>query len=178
VSTRPLVPTDDDDNINSILASGPFVQSSLDLARFRNEKGEFKKWLQIFYLEDGGATREPYFRVTHVLPWLWDDDRVDLQFHAAANALGAYDMYPLVWRSMRWIIQPHERSPHYGMLTANVSRGALNDQIARVTGKSVAVGISWRNTDFWKSLVHHVLVPSKQGSIYPHTQITDTTEKS
>jgi hypothetical protein len=178
VNTHPLVPIDDDDNINGVLASGPFVQSSLDLSRFKNEKGEFKKWLQIFYLEDECATRELYFRVTHVLPWLWDDDRVDLQFHAAANALGAYDKYPLVWRSMRWAIQPHERSPHYGMFTANVSRDALNDQIACVTGKSVAVGISWRNTNFWKPLERHVLVPTTWGKLPPKIWTDLTTEKS
>lgn len=173
-----LQPPDDDDEVNSILASGILAGSKVDLSRFRNGNCEFKKWLHIFYLEDAIANREPFFRVTHVLPWLWDDDRVDLEFHAAANALGAYDKYPLVWKSMSWIIQPQERSPYYGMFATNVSRSALHHQIALTTGKDVAAGIPWRSTYFWKALERHVLVPSARGSIAPSIWTNTTTEKS
>lgn len=168
MSTHPLIP--DDDDVNSLLASGVFIESPVDLSRFRNSKGEFTRWLQVFYLHEYDDERDPFLRVTHVLPWLCDDDKVDLEFHRAASALGAYEKYPLVWRSFGWKIKPLPRSPHYALFTVNPSRDAFKQQLQKFAGGYIT------NTEFWKALEHHVLVPGERGILAPKIWTNTTTE--
>lgn len=176
MSTHPLLP--DEDDINSVLASGAFTESVLNLDQYRKENHEFKKWLQIFFVEceqrrDGSP--DPWFHVTHVLPWLCSDDKIDLDYHLAVKSLGAYDKYPLVWRSMGWKLEAQLLSPTYGLFTANPSRAALSESLTQVTG--IPFLRAMKDTRFWIAMEKHVLVLSRDGALDPHVWTNITTEK-
>lgn len=156
----------DEEITRGVLTSDVLSRSTVDLSQFKNEHGEFKQWLQIFYKANRRTFRETYLKVTTVLPWCSDQTEVDVEFHRAIQALEGYSKYPLNWRSFSWRIKPLLTSPVYGVFCRNPSRESFYHKLSE-TGYNPTQLHEESEQEFWDLMKKFVLVPRADGALIP-----------
>lgn len=168
--SEPLSHDELDDFVNrEVLTMAVFAGSIADLSRFKHPNGGFKRWLHVFHAQPHCVYRNASLKTLAVVPWCWDGDEIDFEFHEAAAALGAYVNYPLAWRSMAWKQRPLDHSPIYGLFTSNPGLHGMHQAIATATNIHPIDIRTGSHTEkiFWEKMTQFILLPTISGSMIP-----------
>lgn len=150
-----------------ILTSPLLSGHKADLSQFKNASGDFKRWLHIFHVSERPTFHDTNLKTTHVLPWCWDSDTLDIEFHRAVTALNGYKGYPMAWSTMSWRFDPLPDSPIYHVFASNPSQAAMIGAIQAITGCSPRSIPQGDEEKFWESMTQFLLVPTSSGTMYP-----------
>lgn len=162
-----------------ILTSDVLSGHKADLSKFKNAAGDFTRWVHIFHVSERPTFHDTNLRTTHVLPWCWDSDTLDLEFHRAVAALNGYVNYPLAWKSMSWALPAQENTPIYSLFAPNPSQQAMHAVIRNATGfepkrlhdsEGTEQSRARKEQEFWTSMEQFLLVPRKDGGVFPRRQ--------
>jgi hypothetical protein len=150
-----------------VLTSDLLSGHKADLSKFKNAKGEFTRWVHIFHVSERPTFHDTNLKTEYVLPWCWDSDTLDLEFHRAVAALNGYQQYPMAWKAMSWNIPPKPESPWYYLFASNPSQAAMLGVIKDKTGFTPRVIPQGYEEEFWESMTQFILVPTSSGTMYP-----------
>lgn len=157
-----------DEEITREILTAPFLLAhTVDLSRFKGPTGEFKRWLHIFHVANRPTFHDTYLKVTTVIPWCYDGDEIDIDYHRAVVALNGYAQFPMAWRSFSWKIEAMENTPTYAVFAANPSQTAMHDAIEAATGYHPR-HLDGHETEFWDRMKRFVLVPRADGELIPN----------
>lgn len=157
-----------DEYITRDILTSPLLSGhKADLSKFKNASGEFKRWLHIFHVSERPTFHDTNLKTTHVLPWCWDSDTVDIEFHRAVVALNGYKGYPMAWSTMSWRLEPLLDSPIYSVFASNPSQAAMLGAIKDATGFTPRIIPDGAEDSFWESMTQFLLVPTISGTVVP-----------
>ena len=159
----------DEEVTRDILTAKMFTGSNTDLSKFKNDQGEFLRWLHIFHVSPRASFHDTNLKVTSVIPWCSPEEEVDIEFHRAVMALGGYDNFPLAWRSFGWKLPAMENTPQYGVFTSNPGGHSFRKAIEDLTGYNPRVIPEGKENEFWDRMKVIVLVPRADGELIPTT---------
>jgi hypothetical protein len=158
-----------EEEVTREILTAPFLLAhTVDLSKFKGPTGEFKRWLHIFHVANRPTFHDTYLKVTTVIPWCYDGDEIDIDFHRAVVALNGYAQFPMAWRSFSWKIEAMANTPTYAVFAANPSQTAMHDTIKRATGYNPRVIPEGDEKEFWDRMKQFVLVPRADGELIPN----------